>query len=134
MKHILLSSLLLLSLQSRSQFIALGGAGITGSNFSAELGIGYRINKLSFTLGYVCPPRQDLPTYFNVRSGYQIGQVITYIGYARACGPQKDLNKFDIGAKVSVSRYQNGDIWIGAGYIGQPYAHIGMSLNLFALN
>ena len=39
--------------------------------------------------------------------------------------------KFDIGAKVSISKYQNGDIYVGAGYMGIPYAHIGLSWNLF---
>jgi hypothetical protein len=132
MKHTLTLTLLLLSLSASSQFIALAGAGITGSNFSGELGIGYRVNRVSFTAGYVCPPRQDLPTYFNLRAGYQFGPVLTYAGYIKEHGPRKNRNRIDIGAKVSVCKYRNGDIWVGAGFTGTPYAHAGMSLNLFA--
>ena len=125
---------LLLSFVSQAQFTAHAGPGITKNTFSGELGIGYRINRVSFVAGYVSPSRQDLPTYFNMRVGYQFGPVIPYIGYVRACGPQKDRNLIDLGARVSLIKYENGNIFLGMGYMGVPYGHLGLSWNLFDNN
>lgn len=105
------------------QILTYGGAGMVGKHFSGELGFGYRVNKTFVSVGYVCPPAADQPVYFNARVGKQFGPVLPYVGIAR--------KKLDLGLKVSLTNYQNTDIYIGAGFMGIPYAHIGMSLNLF---
>ena len=105
------------------QILTYGGAGVVGKHFSGELGFGYRVKKTSFTVGYVSPPAADQPVYFNARISRQLGPVVPYIGIAR--------KKLDIGANASISKYQNGDIYVGAGYMGILYAHIGLSWNLF---
>lgn len=121
--------ILLFPLSSFAQLVAFGGAGISKS-FSGELGLGYRVQKISLTAGYVSSVRADLPTYFNLRLNYHTNKIVLYGGYARETG-FKTRHHPDLGLKVSLSNYQNGDIWIGAGYCGVPYAHIGFSWNLF---
>lgn len=134
MKHIITLTLILLSLNTNAQVLAYGGAGYSQA-FSAELGFGYRVSNSTLSVGYICQPRPDLPVYFNVKYGYQVGRVILQAGYTREMhsSDDKTMNKhgYDLGLKVSVIQYDSGDIYIGAGYTGKPYAHLGLSWNLF---
>ena len=126
--------ILLVSQCSHAQFAIQGGAGITNGFFSAELQAGARIHQSIVTAGYIAPPNNTQPAYFNVRAGHIIAESLhIYGGYVRSIQStdNKELNKnhWQAGVQYHFCKYDGGSFYAGVNYtsLNIVSAQVGMA-------